>query len=303
MEEIKKQEDMAKEIFRSYRESYIEETIQRVADEQEQHGFLTSPTDYVDTTVNQHRLNLNNYVCNKCNYVNPPTTTPAKPRNTECCPGCGHNPRLQPRNFDPYYRTRSRHPKSPPSITVGEPFMVNPNTKTNIKKVLAHVKEQSNMEEGGNGRKWTIVCADAIPYLIGTRLQAELYRCTICHEEVLVGMHGEHAETHPHQETTFIKMYGDILFRPGPAHIELNMACSLLIFFWVPLLSSLAKYLGFRTNRALEVVRNGVDHHRSRQILATVLEALSCELVLPCVREELRNNRRPTAQTYIGMGT
>ena len=56
--------------------------------------------------------------------------------------------------------------------------------------------------------------------------------------------------------------------------------------------------LGFRTPRAKDVVRKGIDHHRTRQILSVCLEALSKELVLPVVRECIRNEEEVSVEGY-----
>ena len=47
------------------------------------------------------------------------------------------------------------------------------------------------------------------------------------------------------------------IYRPGPGHIELNMACLLLEYLWLPVIKDVAKSLGFGTSRALDLVRRG----------------------------------------------
>ena len=56
--------------------------------------------------------------------------------------------------------------------------------------------------------------------------------------------------------------------------------------------------LGFRTPHAKDVVREGIDHHRTRQILSVCLEALSKELVLPFVHECIRNEEEVSVEGY-----
>ena len=62
------------------------------------------------------------------------------------------------------------------------------------------------------------------------------------------------------------------------------MARLLLEYLWSPVIKDVAKSLGFRTPRALDVVRRGMDHHRSHHILTIVFEALSQELLNLFVR-------------------
>ena len=88
------------------------------------------------------------------------------------------------------------------------------------------------------------------------------------------------------------------MLRPGPGHFKLNMAKVLLNLTWLPFLNEFAKTLGFRSPKAQEVLKTGVDHHRSRQILEILLQALSSELLLPYFRESLQEPSQLTAECY-----
>ena len=99
-------------------------------------------------------------------------------------------------------------------------------------------------------------------------------------------------------KSRFMPLHKDLLLLPGPGHMELNEARILLKLLWHPLISQLASMLGFRTPRAKDVVREGIDHHRTRQILSVCLEALSKELVLPVVRECIRNEEEVSVEGY-----
>lgn len=54
----------------------------------------------------------------------------------------------------------------------------------------------------------------------------------------------------------------------------------------------------FRTPREKQIVREGTDHHRSRQILSLCLGAINKELLVPFVRDSIKNQRDPTAEFY-----
>ena len=69
------------------------------------------------------------------------------------------------------------------------------------------------------------------------------------------------------------------------------------ILIW-PILSHVLSLLGFRTPRAKQVVKEGIDHHRSRQILEACLEAISKELLTLYVRDCMKNNTTPNAESY-----
>ena len=66
-----------------------------------------------------------------------------------------------------------------------------------------------------------------------------------------------------------------LLLLPGLGHMELNQSNILLKLLWEPVLSHVVSLLGFRTPRAKQVVKEGIDHHHSRQILEACLEAIS----------------------------
>ena len=293
--DMKSEEMSSKEEFRHYRESYIDEIIDRVLLEQGDAG-----TDYVDTAVTQKRLMHQNYVCRNCRFV-----YPVEGNKKKKCSNCDYDPLQHPVGFDVYRQTESCHPSDPPKVKVGEPYMVNPNTLENVKQVLDHVKAETRVgcDDHDDGdetsrREWTIICGDAVPYLLGVKLQERSHICSVCKDEITCEMLDEHSQIH-REPVTLMKMYGDILFRPGPGHIELNMARTLLKFLWHSLLSCFVQFLGFRTARAKEVVKNGIDHHRSRQILGSVLEALSCELVVAYIQHARKYQQEPTAKGYM----
>ena len=78
----------------------------------------------------------------------------------------------------------------------------------------------------------------------------------------------------------------------------MNTAKTLLQYLWNPFMCHFVKKLGFRTPRAQEVVRNSVDHHRSRQILSAAFMALSLELLAPYVRYPRGKSEIPTGSEY-----
>ena len=96
----------------------------------------------------------------------------------------------------------------------------------------------------------------------------------------------------------FKGFFSNIALIPGPGHIELNMRRLLLKFLWTPFLLNIVKQLGFRTDKAQLVVKNGVDYHHTHQILSCSLFALLAELLLPHVHECLQNQILPTNEGY-----
>ena len=80
--------------------------------------------------------------------------------------------------------------------------------------------------------------------------------------------------------------------------MELNQSRILLRLLWEPILSHVVSLLGFRTPRAKQVVKEIIDHHRSRQILEVCLAAVSKELLTQYVRDCMKNNITPNAESY-----
>ena len=103
--------------------------------------------------------------------------------------------------------------------------------------------------------------------------------------EELEKIKSEHAALHQNETCTFHNLFHNIILLPGPGHLELNMGCLLLKLLWVPFLNEIMKLLGFHTEKAQLIVKNGIDHHRTQQILSTCLFALSKELLVPYARD------------------
>ena len=58
------------------------------------------------------------------------------------------------------------------------------------------------------------------------------------------------------------------------------------------------KLLGFRTEKAQLIVKNGIDHHRTQQILSTCLFDLSKELLVPYVQDCQKIKIKPMDKHY-----
>ena len=100
------------EEFTNYRAQYIEETIAIESDELDDNLHY-----YVDVAVaNSKPVNT----CKKCFKI--------YKRDVIICPSCGNNDILHDLNYDPYYRTISKHPDVAPKVTIREQCMVNNNS-------------------------------------------------------------------------------------------------------------------------------------------------------------------------------
>lgn len=258
MQKVVNLEAEALDEYRVYRHKYISEKIQQI-----RHTFNKDKTDYVDVAV-RHENNKN--VCSQCTTV--------YTSNDNLCPSCKFDPVHFDKGYDPYHLCDSFHATERPKVITAEPCLVNPNSKENVKKALQHVENEVLTGD----RKWTTLWADGVPLRYGFQMQETMLKCSQCEEICNLSDNHEHKD---HLEPLF----GSLLLRLGKGHVELNMARTLLDYLWQPIGSDVAKHLGFRSMRALEVVKKGIDHHRSLQILQIILEGLVLELLTPYIAE------------------
>ncbi len=269
---LKTLEEEAMQEFRRYRSSFIDEHIKHLVKE---HG--KGPKDYVDLSIVQKNLGQDNIVCVKCCQV-------YQKRDNKVCPKCNHDPCHAPPNHDPYFLTETHVTGEKPKVIIGETCLVNPNCRNSIKTVLNHIKTVCKIPEQ---RKWVVVWSDGVPYIQMEHIIETVYTCSICNAEVDtkdVTFEKHSTDCHPGEEPTFTRAFEFIIPRPGPGHIEMNIAKILMDVGWLPIISHFCHLLGFRSPKAQLVVKTGTNHHRSRSILSCVLHSMASELLLPYVK-------------------
>ena len=208
--------------FQSYRGRYISECIDEVLNQQVMtDNKILHIQDFVDIAYR----NTGKLVCKICSITYNRT-------DDDCiCPSCHHNPTHFPQYVDVYYRTESLVPTEKPSITIGEPSMVNPSSIENVCTVLRHVHEQT-IE--GCERNWTIIHSDGVPYVYAADVQDNIYICCICDTTIEKCDIDSHRRSHDDEIVEFRHAFDDFVLRAGPGHMEMNMAKTLLQFGWVP---------------------------------------------------------------------
>ena len=249
-----------------YRGAYISEKLMEVKNEQVYSNDSFIINDYADIyTVNDGKCN----VCYKC--------FGSFPKSDVKCPQCGINMERYKNDYDPYFRTESKHPIMKPSMDVGEPCMVNLSSFEALLEVMDHVKKTCSFGSGKE-RKWTVLASDGVPYVLASEIQDNLKQCRCCVLEINTKYiseedFGEFLQNHEKEcnsnmpiKSGFVPLHKDILLLPGPGYMELNEARLLLL--WHPLISQLASMPGFRTPCTKDVVCEGIDHHRTRQIIS-----------------------------------
>ena len=279
MDKLNNSEESQKKHFASHRNKYICEKLREVQAEQKV-PLSNIMYDHIDLSIRHEADEFS--VCTSCDYVFPQSTD-----SDRICPACGYNPSKFDLGHDPYKAATSNHPNKPASITIAEPCMVNPCSVSAVREVMNELTDRLPQTT-----KWVPLWSDGVPYLYASKLQDCIFFCETCNHDIDIN----DDDDHQHQLTQ--RVFGNFLLRPGPGHIELNMAKVLLDYLWAPLLGDVAKKLGFRTPRALDVVRRGVDHHRSRQLLATALEAITKELLVCYVRDSHYCDVEVSAESY-----
>ena len=96
----------------------------------------------------------------------------------------------------------------------------------------------------------------------------------------------------------FTSSFMNLLQLSDSGHMELNQSHILLKLLGQLVLFHVVFFLVFRIPLAKQVVKDGIDHHGSRQILEVRLEAISRELLTPYIEDCVRNNTTPNAKRY-----
>ena len=292
---IEELENPAQNEFCNYRGAYIQESIKIIQNKLSDKPYLH---DYVDIAIaNKGAVNT----CCKCKHT--------YKKELNICHSCNNNENMYDIEFDPYYRTVHNHPEDPPKIIIREPVMVNANSIESVCSVIEHIQNQTHLCDNDHDGKWTFLHSDGVPYVYSSDIQDYYLKCSDCKEEVdtkgLLKDEWEefltiHKETHKNDtsEFEFKQIFNKITLILGPGHIEMNMARLLLWLLWEPFLCEFAKFLGFCTPRAQEVVKNGIDHHCSRYILQSTLETLSKELFVLFVKEYIKFRKETTKTNF-----
>ena len=82
-----------------------------------------------------------------------------------------------------------------------------------------------------NGRKWTIVHSDGVPYVFAANLQDNTFICSSCSKEVSREDCEEHGLSHM-EDIEFEHLFKEIVLRSGSGHYEMTMSKCLLRLGW-----------------------------------------------------------------------
>ena len=185
------------------------------------------------------------------------------------------------------------------TVSPGEPYFVNPNSYTTIVDVLRNIgRDAGIVQYGGQDRSWIFLECDGLPYKIMRDVIDNVWLCTSCKQSYFGEDEFEKHMCHVLGKSSKEREFSWIVPVVGLFHLELNIARSFLSFNWEIFISTLARSLGFRSEKAQQYFKKGSDHHKTWQFLEIIYLALSKELVHPYVLECLKMNKEATVSGY-----
>ena len=103
---------------------------------------------------------------------------------------------------------------------------------------MENIEDQSFTND--SERKWVSVMCDGVPYTFAALMQDTMKKCSVCDDIVDICSIEEHKAIHSKQRISFLRLFPNLIVRPGPGHIEMNMARKLLSFLWIPFMKNVA---------------------------------------------------------------
>ncbi|RHZ44823.1 hypothetical protein Glove_709g82 [Diversispora epigaea] len=148
-----------------------------------------------------------------------------------------------------------------PTLYIPDPIPINPNSISNIKKVLEHIYEITGIKSGQ--RKWVVVVCDGVPYNLIQKIKKE---------------------------------FPWLILIPGALHEEMNMLKAFVELNWLIDIKEFAQTQGYRTDNQLAFFKKCADHHKSWDSICNIYRhAMAMELIWPFVL----NYENPTVHEYL----
>ena len=200
-----------------------------------------------------------------------------------------HNVLYEKSEIDPYGSIESNC-EGKTEVKVLDPLDQNPCSYESVSKVMSHIQTESD-------RQWNVIGCDGLPYLLCARLIENYHTCPKCSLTFKKKYEFEnHIDVnHPNAAINVYasRTYGNILLIPGLGHYEINYTKAIFKLLWTVILIELAKLLGFRSIKALVSCEAATNHHKSWQIIQIFFKATARELLVPYVKECIRNGDDP----------
>ena len=201
---------------------------------------------------------------------------------------------------DPYDHFDITAKENDLEITVGEPDMCNPNSKSNILRVLrglggrAKIHKYNDLDE--SKRTWIFMETDGGISIYIFKFIFNQIICKACKKE----FYGrESFDKHQCTDLPELEYEFDwIVPQSGLLHIEINAGKSLMSLCWDVFFQEICKELGFVSPNALAYAKKGSDHHKMWDILEITYIAFSDEIISMFVTECKRIDAPITAKNF-----
>ena len=178
-----------------------------------------------------------------------------------------------------------------PAVSVHEPVYANPCSYEATATVLRNIAKRSGLRQHGGVRDWIIVVCDGVPYNLCRRLVASTHICHTCNMS-FNGMDSlvDHSNKHHDGVATGSREFDWVVLQPGAGNIEINMVKGVVELGWDINWKELAIILNFKSETALQCAKKVSDHHKGWTMCRIARLAITRELMVSYVREQLVNS-------------
>ena len=187
-----------------------------------------------------------------------------------------------------YSHLEEQHPKVPPKLTIGKPMFLNPCSYEAVGDVFREIGRQAGIRRYGGKREWVSIVCDGLPYVLGYQIVERTFVCSTCNATVYGKSECSTHEAEHDQSCSFQQEFDWVLLQPGPGHIEMNMLKTFVKFSWPIFWETLVEVFNFRSEIAKKSAYKVSDHHKGMTLARIAREAFAKELVLPYVRQEIK---------------
>ena len=188
-----------------------------------------------------------------------------------------------------YEQIPSNYPNEIPQVKVGEPTFLNPNSYENCREILRKIGVEAGIERyGGKKRQWVIIECDGLPFRLCFNIIKDTYTCSICNTSYYKKDAFIRHSMSKHNE---LVGFDWVLLKPAGGHFEMNSIKALFELNWVPFLSKLCYFMGYKTDAAQFVAKNCKDHHQAWELLLVFFFGSLRELIVLYVRARLQKRK------------
>jgi hypothetical protein len=162
-----------------------------------------------------------------------------------------------------------------------EHHRVNPSGTENVAEVLRELARECNLRETGGTRRFLFVCCDGAPYTSIIRLKNDVNKCKRCiHDHLQQGSCSSAGH-----EPELISEFDWVVPIIGAGHEERIMLLCYADLAWPVFYQQLSMAMNFQTERAQDVIRRALDHHKAYQTFVVGIFGLAAEIIRPFIQQ------------------